>query len=127
MSPRLVFIVAAVVLCSLAPAAEKPRPETWDGSPKPLKGEYQVYGGTLSEAVPPTKKDRKVAFMFTGALGKDLFDQLGPDLKDACGAGPDHRTRRRGDLSCVWTKDEGYACYLGLDVPTGKSTNGSIC
>lgn len=127
MSARLVFIVAALALYSLAPAAEKPNPETWDGRPKPLKGDYQVFGGTLSEAVPPTKKDRKVAFMFTGPLGKDLFDQIGPDLKEACGAGPDHRTRRRGDLSCVWTKDDGYACYFGLDVPTGKSTNGSIC
>ncbi|MDC8756739.1 hypothetical protein [Janthinobacterium fluminis] len=122
---RLVFIGVALALSSLAQAAGKP--ETWDGRPKPLKGDYQVFGGTLSEAVPPTKKDRKVAFMFTGPLGKDLFEQIGPDLKEACGAGPDHRTRRRGDLSCVWAKDDGYACYFGLDVPTGKSTNGSIC
>lgn len=127
MNACMVFIVAALTLGLPAPAAEKPKPETWDGRPKPLKGDYQVYGGTLSEAVPPTKQDRKVAFMFTGPLGKDLFDQIGPDLKEACGAGPDHRTRRKGDLSCNWTKDDGYACYFGLDVPTGKSINGSIC
>ena len=114
MSARLVFIGASLTLSLATLAAEKPKPETWDGSPKPLKGDYQVYGGTLSEGVPPTKKDRKVAFMFSGPLGKDLFDQIGPDLKDACGAGSDHRTRRRGDLSCIWTKDDGYACYFGL-------------
>jgi hypothetical protein len=125
MRGRLLSIVTALVLYSLAQAAEKP--EVWDGRPKPLKGDYQIYGGELGDTVPPTKKDRKVAFMFKGPLAKDLFDQIGPDKKDACGAAPDHRTRDRGDLSCVWDKSDGYACYFGLDVPTGKSTYGSIC
>ncbi len=120
------LLVAALVLYSLASAAEK-KPEGWDGRPKALKGDYQVYGGTLSEMLPPTRKDRKVAFMFTGQLAKDLFDQIGPDAKMSCGDAPDYRERNRGDLSCTYTKDNGYACYFGLDVPTGKSTNGSIC
>jgi hypothetical protein len=119
------FFVLALAMCSLPRAAEKP--ETWDGRPKPLKGDYQVYGGELGDPVPPTKKDRKVALMFKGPLAKDLFDHIGPDRKDACGAGPDHRTRLRGDLACTWDKGDGYSCYFGLDVPTGKSTNGSIC
>jgi hypothetical protein len=42
-----------------------------------------------------------VAFKFTGPLGKDLFDHIGPDIEDACGAGPDHRTRSRDDLDCL--------------------------
>jgi hypothetical protein len=126
MSTRLVVITVAVAMCSLAQAADK-KPEAWDGRPKPLKGDYQVYGGELGDTVPPTKKDTKVAFMFTGPLAKQLFDQIGPDWKDACGVAPDHRTRIRGDLSCVWDKRDGYACYFGLNVPTGKSTNGSIC
>lgn len=130
MSTRLVMIIAALaLLCPPAPVAAEPRPkpESWDVGPKPLKGDYQVYGGTLSEAVRPTKTDRKVALTLTGPLGKDLFTQIGPDLKEACGAGPDHRTRRKGDLSCIWTTEDGYACYIGLDLATGKSTNGSIC
>jgi hypothetical protein len=125
MKTRLLFVLAALVLYSLPQAAEKQ--ETWDGRPKPLKGDYQTYGGELGDIVPPTKKDRKVAFMFKGPLAKELFDQIGPDRKDACGAAPDHRTRDRGDLSCTWDKGDGYACYFGLDVPTGKSTYGSIC
>jgi hypothetical protein len=127
-SARLVFIVAAsaIALYAQAKSAEK-KQEQWTFEPKPLKGEYQVYGGTLSEVQPPAAKDRKVSFMFTGPLAKDLFNQIGPDLKEACGAAPDHRTRSRGDLSCIWDKDDGYVCYFGLDVPTGKSTYGSIC
>jgi hypothetical protein len=125
MSARLIVVVAALALCSLVQAGGKQ--ETWDGRPKPLKGDYQTYGGELGDMVPPTKKDRKVAFMFKGPLAKELFDQIGPDKKDACGAAVDHRERDRGDLSCVWDKRDGYSCYFGLDVPTGKSTYGSIC
>lgn len=126
MSTRMVFIIVLLGLHSLTQAVEKAQ-ATWDGMPKPLKGDYQVYGGTLSEAIPPTSKDRKVAFMFKGPLAKDLFNQIGPDAKMSCSDAAGYRERNRGDLSCTYTKDDGYTCYFGLDVPTGKSTNGSIC
>lgn len=125
MSARRVFILAVLTLYSLTQAAEKQ--ETLTGGPKPLKGDYWVYGGDLGDTVPPTKNDRKVAFTFRGPLAKELFDQIGPDNKDTCGATPDHRIRDRNDLSCVWDKHDGYTCYFGLDVPKGKSTYGSIC
>lgn len=125
MSARLAFIVAALALYSLAQAAEKQEPQ--GSGQRPLKGDYMIYGGELGDTVAPTKKDRKVAFTFKGPLAKDLFDQIGPDKKDACGAAPDNRIRDRGDLSCVWDKREGYSCYFGLNVPTGKSTYGAIC
>lgn len=121
MSARMVFSIAVLVLCSAAAAGDTtPLKGT-------LKGDYWIYGGALGDTVPPTKNDRKVAFTFRGPLAKELFDQIGPDNKDTCGAGPDHRIRDRNDLSCVWDKREGYTCYFGLDVPKGKSTNGSIC
>lgn len=121
------FIIAAGALTLYAQAkpADK-EPQAWDGRPKPLKGDYQVYGGTLSEAMPPTSKDRKVAFMFTGLLAKDLFEQIGPDRKVSCSDAEGYRERRRGDLMCTHDED-GYSCYFGLDVRTGKSTLGAIC
>lgn len=125
MSARVVLVVSAFALYSHTPAAEKP--ETQSFGQKQLRGDYLIYGGELGDTVPPTKKDRKVAFTFREPLAKDLFDQIGPDRKDACGAAPDHRIRDRADLSCVWDKRDGYICYFGLDVTTGKSTYGSIC
>lgn len=92
-----------------------------------LTGDYYQFGGTLGEKTLPTAKDRKLSLMLTGPLAKDLFDHIGPDLKDACGAGPEHRERNRGDLVCIWEKSDGYACYIGLDVRTGKSMAGVIC
>lgn len=99
----------------------------WDARPRPLKGDYQVYGGTLSEMLPPTAKDRKLAMMLGGPLAKDLFDQIGPDRKASCSDAPGYRERRRGDLTCTYTRGEGYACYIGIDIATGKSMLGSIC
>lgn len=125
MNVRLVCIVSALVLIPVAQAAAQKEEGRYLA--KPLKGDYYTYGGTLSEMMPPTRKDRKVAFMFKGPLAKELFDQIGPDAKMSCSGAPDYRERNRGDLSCTFTKDDGYACYFGLDVPTGKSTNGSIC
>ncbi|UGQ45577.1 hypothetical protein [Massilia endophytica] len=118
-----ICIASALALFSLAHATERKE----EGSPpKALSGDYQIYGGTLSEMQAPTARDRKVAFMFKGPLAKDLFNQIGPDAKDACSAATGYRERRRGHLVC--TRDEdGYLCYFGLDVPTGKSTYGVIC
>lgn len=126
MNARFVCFASAFALASLVHAADQ-KETAGRYLAKPLKGDYYVYGGGLGDTVPPTKYDRKVSMMFTGPLAKDLFDQIGPDRKDACGAAPDHRTRLRGDLTCIWDKGDGYSCYFGLDVPTGKSTNGTIC
>ncbi|MES2118088.1 MAG: hypothetical protein V4578_23175 [Pseudomonadota bacterium] len=125
MNARLLCATGALALLSLASAGEKN--QEWQGAPpKPLSGNYQVYGGTLSEMLPPTAKDQKVAFMFKGPLAKDLFAQIGPDVKESCSTDAGYRERRRGQLVC--THDEnGYLCYFGLDVVTGKGTFGSIC
>lgn len=125
MKARLACAVCSLALLSLAYADEKK--QEWQGAPPlPLRGDYQIYGGTLSEMQPPTAKDRKVAFMFKGPLAKNLFDQIGPDMKDSCSSAPGYRERRRGDLACTHDQD-GYLCYFGLDVVTGKGTYGSIC
>jgi hypothetical protein len=127
MKINAVLVVCALAIFSDVRAGEK-KSDEWEGAPpKPLNGDYQVYGGTLSEMLPPTKKDRKIAFMFKGGLARDLFNQIGPDSKDTCSAANDYRERARGDISCTYTSAQGYSCYLGLNVVTGKSTQGSIC
>jgi hypothetical protein len=125
MNARLVCLVSAFSLLSLAHATDKKEEGRYLA--KPLKGDYYVYGGSIGDSTPPTQKDRKLSLMFTGPLAKDLFDHIGPDAKMACSDSSDYRERNKGDLSCAWTKDDGYSCYFGLDVRTGKSMRGSIC
>lgn len=113
---------AAAVLALLSPVrAGEP-----SSAPKQLAGDYQVFGGSLADMQPPTAKDKKVAFLFTGPLAKELFTSIGPDVKEACSGAAGYRERRRGDLLCTLNED-GYRCYLGLDVVRGKSTGGATC
>jgi len=80
--------------------------------------------------VAPTSTDRKAAFVFHGEAAKSLFDSIGPDLKEACGTSSGLRVREKGDLDCVYDKDDrasSYVCHLGIDLRTGKSMHGSIC
>ena len=127
MSTRLACCAMALALFSTAHAADKPR--EWSGEPRPLRGDYQIYGGTLSDMLPPTRNDRKVAIMLKGELARELFDQLGPDVQQeqACSSSAGYRERRRGDITCVHTKGAAYECYFGLDLRTGKGTYGAIC
>lgn len=125
MNVHLTCLVGAIALASIANAGESKAQSRYLA--KPLTGDFYVYGGSIGDSTPPTEKDRKLSLMVTGPLAKDLFDHLGPDLKEACGAGPDQRERNKGDLTCLWVKGEGYSCYFGLDVNTGKSMSGTVC
>jgi hypothetical protein len=125
MKQCLVCLVAALGLLSLVHAADKTEGGRYLA--KPLKGDYYVYGGSIGDKEPPSPKDRKVSFMLTGPLAKELFDHIGRDAKDSCSPGPDYRERNRGDLTCIWTKEDGYSCYFGLNGQTGKSMRGVTC
>lgn len=120
-------VIGALALCSLVNAAEK-TPQ-WSPDFKPFNGTYQIYSGSLSELQPPTPTDKQASVMLNGAAARDLFDQIGPDVKrnESCSSDPGFRQRRKGHLDCVHTKEDGYRCYFGINLRTGKSTYGSIC
>ncbi|WP_229256177.1 hypothetical protein [Duganella fentianensis] len=103
---------------------------TWDGTYSAFSGYFLLYSNDLAEKAPPTKADRRASFAVQGAIAKTLFESIGPDQKDACGASTDLRIRSRGDLSCTHYKPDKknpYTCHFGLDLKTGKSIAGSIC
>jgi hypothetical protein len=76
MSLRLGLIVCLLACFSLTPAAE--RKEQGRYLAIPIKGNYYMYGGTMSDMQPPTMKDRKISFMLSGQLAKDLSIRLDP-------------------------------------------------
>lgn len=105
-------------------------PKAWDGTYSAFSGHFLVYSNSLTEKAPPTAADRRASFAVQGPIAKTLFESIGPDRKDACGASPDLRIRERGDLSCTLyepDKKHPYTCHFGLDLKTGKSIAGSIC
>lgn len=96
-------------------------------APKPLKADYVIYSGDLGEQMPPTKTDRKISINVTGQPAKDIFDEIGPDIKAACLTGKGQRERRKGNVWCYYLPRNGYACYFGFDLRTGNSIDGGEC
>ncbi len=127
MNARQVLAICMLPLCSLSQATDTTKPET--GQARPLIGNYLIYGGSVADMRPPTPADRNLSLRFEGQTAKDLFENIGPDVKKAkaCTDDPDYRERRRGDLTCVYWKSSGYRCLLGLDLRSGKSIIGGTC
>lgn len=93
---------------------------------KPLKGEYSIYAGELGDQGAPTAKDRKISFIVTGAVARDMFESMGPDDKNACITAGE-RSRSKQNVWCAFSRKEGYTCYFGFDLRSGKSIPGGIC
>ncbi|PHV26927.1 hypothetical protein CSQ93_15845 [Janthinobacterium sp. BJB426] len=112
----------ALTLLSLAYAAGN---SDW-GEYRPFKGSYLIYSNTLGEQQPPTPHERKISFMVTGAVAKDMFDSMAPDSKERCSLEQGYRQRDKENVSCVRDPD-GHRCYFGFNLRSGKSIGGSIC
>jgi hypothetical protein len=99
----------------------------WDFIYKPFSGEYVIYSGELGETAPPTRTDRKLSLMITGQLAREMFDSMGPDIKNTCGADGGGRIRRKQNISCNFYPGDEYTCYLGVNLRNGDSIRGSTC
>jgi len=89
-----------------------------------------IYSGSLGESEPPKARNNNVSLLIEGQLAKELFNAIGSDQQQACGASTGVRIRERGDISCSFDralKSDSYTCYLGLNLKTGKSMEGAIC
>lgn len=121
---KLSLIVAAASLCcvSIAQAIS-----SWDLVYKPLKGQFGVIGGAIGDPYAPALRDKKILFSMEGHAAKEMFDAIGPDIKDTCGTEDGGRVRQKDSLSCRYRKSDGYVCDFGLDLMTGKTVPGSTC
>lgn len=101
----------------------------WSSSYRPAAVRYVIYGNSLGDSAPPSSDDRKIAFEVTGRSAREIFDAIGPDLKDSCSSEPEIRFRSRDEerVSCIKTVKGDYTCHFGFDLKSGKSIGGSIC
>ncbi|MDO8069248.1 hypothetical protein [Janthinobacterium sp. SUN206] len=97
----------------------------WEFVQKDFSGAYAIYGAYLDDAVAPVAGDTKVAFRLTGAAAKDMFDAIGPDMRDGC-PDPQIRFRNRDMLLCRHRPKDGYRCDFGFDLSTGLSIGGAV-
>jgi hypothetical protein len=121
---RFLFTGAIMAMLTLAHASDGPQ------VPAPyvtLKGEYSLYSGELGDQQAPTRADRKISFIVEGKAAKDIFDAIAPDDKLTCSGNKGARSRTKGTMWCTYEPGEGYTCYFGFDLKTGKTIAGGIC
>lgn len=120
------LLVGALFFASVSSANES---RDWEFIHKPITGQYGIYGGGLGDPVAPGKSDSKIAISIEGKMAKEMFDAMGPDVKDACTEGTGDRVREKdnGNLSCMRTRKGEYFCNFGFDLRTGKSIGGVVC
>ncbi len=94
-----------------------------------FQGTYKIYGGELSDPIPASKRDRKLAIGIEDDAARVLFEAIGPDIHDACTEGTETRVRarRNSQFECIRTEDAQYRCSLGIDLNSGKPIPGSTC
>ena len=119
------FLVALAALCCAL--AVQNASAVWVYVQKTFSGTYVIYGGFPSseDARAPTPGDNKVAFNVTGNPAKEMFDAIGPDMRNGC-ASPALRVRQRDMLVCRYRPKDGYRCNFAFDLSTGLSVGGSI-
>jgi hypothetical protein len=85
-----------------------------------------VHSGGTAYAEPPTKADSALSVHFEGKAAKDVFDQIGPDLKVKCSLEKRDRERTKKGVSCIYTaqlndpKDFHYTCWIGINLRSGE-------
>jgi len=123
MKKTFIFVGTAALL-SLAYAAD---PAHWPAPYRPFKGEYAIYSDDLGDQQAPTRHDRKLSFIVEGAPAKEIFNAMPPDDKETCSTEKGARSRSKESVWCTFNPVDGYACYFGFDLRTGKSIAGGIC
>jgi hypothetical protein len=122
---KTLFVLGATALLfSFAYAAEQAH---WPAPYRPFKGDYAIYSGELGEQQAPTRDDRKLSFIIEGQPAKDIFNAMPPDEKETCSGEKGARSRRKEHVWCTFNPADGYTCYFGFDLRTGKSLAGGMC
>lgn len=123
---RKLSILVLVALCQLAtagPAEKRHELNRWN----PLPAEYKIHSGNTAYSELPTKADSAITAAFKGEAARQLFEQIGPDVRDRCGvANKGDRERRKKGVMCLYEtqldnpSDSHYRCWIGINLRTGE-------
>jgi len=124
---RKLTFLALVLLCQLANAGPSERKPQELNRWHPLPAEYKIHSGNTAYSELPTKTDSAITLAFKGEAARQLFDQIGPDVKDSCAAtNKGDRERRKKGAVCLYETqldsptDSHYRCWIGIDLRTGE-------
>jgi hypothetical protein len=93
----------------------------------PLGADYKIHSGNTAYSELPTKADSALTVSFENESARQLFEQIGPDIKPVCNDAKGYRERRRKGAFCSYTerlenpRNAHYRCWIGMNLHTGES------
>jgi hypothetical protein len=123
---RNLTLLMFVGFCQLASAGENESKPHELNQWNPLQASYKIHSGGTAYSEPPTKADSAFSVAFTDEAAKQVFDQIGPDVKAVCDDAKGYRERRKKGVYCSYTprlenpENSHYRCWIGIDLRTGE-------
>jgi hypothetical protein len=91
-----------------------------------LQANYKIHSGDTAYSELPTKDDSAFTVAFRDEAAKQVFEQIGPDVKPVCDDAKGYRERRKKGVYCSYTarlenpKNSHYRCWIGINLQTGE-------
>jgi hypothetical protein len=123
---RKLMLLTFAVGCQLASAGERENRTHELNQWNPLQADYQIHSGGTAYSELPTKTDSAFSVAFTDESAKQVFDQIGPDVKPVCDDAKGYRERRKKGVYCSYTahlenpQNSHYRCWVGINLRTGE-------
>jgi hypothetical protein len=115
-----------VVLCQMAGAGESEKKTHELNQWNPLQASYKIHSGGTAYSELPTKDDSAFSVAFKDEAAKQVFEQIGPDIKPVCNDEAGYRVREKKGVYCSYTarlenpKNSHYRCWIGINLRTGE-------
>jgi hypothetical protein len=123
---RKLTLLIFVGLCQLASAGESDKKPHELNAWNPLQARYKIHSGGTAYSELPTKADGVFTVAFRDEAARQLFEQIGPDVKPVCDDAKGYRERRKKGAFCTYTdrlenpQNAHYRCWVGIDLRTGE-------
>lgn len=123
---RKLTLLMLVGLCQLVSAGEGEKKPHALNQWNQFQASYKIHSGNTAYSELPTKADSAFTVAFRDEAAKQLFDQIGPDVKDGCSDAKGDRERRKKGVFCTYTDrlenpaNAHYRCWIGINLRSGE-------
>lgn len=120
--PLLIF----AILCQLASAGENEKKAHELNQWNPLQANYKIHSGGTAYSELPTMTDSALSVAFKDEAARQVFEQIGPDIKPVCNDEKGYRVREKKGVYCSYTArlensaNSHYRCWIGINLRTGE-------
>lgn len=123
---RKLTLLVLVAVFQLASAGQNEKKQHDLNEWNSLNANYKIHSGNTAYSELPTKADSAISVAFRDESARQVFEQIGPDIKPVCDDAPGYRERRKKGVFCSYTarlenpKNAHYRCWIGIDLRTGE-------